>query len=444
MSKISRRRMLKGMMGGAVVSIGLPYFEHHFNSHGTALAKTGALPSRFGTWFWGCGMNPARWVPETLGKDYDLPPELAMAIEGYSHKVSVLSGFDTPVNGANNHPHYSVPIITLTGVAPPTAQDVPRATFDTEIANVIGTTTRFRSLDLTADATSHAWSAAAAGTPSPAESSPVAFYQRIFTEGFQIGGQGTFTPDPAVMARKSVLSAVIEQAKALESELGSHDRQRLDQYLTAIRQLENQVDVLLQEPPVLEACFLPEPPGGDTPGLEISDVVARHHLMADLLSVALACDQSRVFNLNLWRRFTDVYYPGEEVGYHQMTHDEVFDTGLGYQPLCQRFHVEAMGCFRYLLERLDSIEEGDGTLLDNSVVFAHSCTEFPKDHGTKNIPVLIAGTGGGRITTGKHIAGAGSPTSRAALTMQQAFDVPVATWGDRDIETSSPIAELLG
>jgi hypothetical protein len=103
-----------------------------------------------------------------------------------------------------------------------------------------------------------------------------------------------------------------------------------------------------------------------------------------------------------------------------------------------------MDAWRYLLTELDSIQEGANTLLDNTAVFAHSGTEFPKDHGTKNIPMLIAGSAGGRLATGLHVRGAGSPTSRAALTLQQAFGVPVSTWGDREIQTSTPIDELLG
>lgn len=442
-ARYGRRRVLRGMMGGAAVCVGLPLFDCLFDGNGRVLAQTGAYPVRFGTWFWGCGMNPARWVPTIEGSGYDLPPELARGLEGFESKVSVLSGFDTPVNGQTNHPHYSPPMVTLTGHAPTSPNDIPRATFDVEIANVIGTATRFRQLDITADGRGQAWSAQSAGTPSPTESSPIALYRRVFGSDFQIGGSGTFVPDPAVMVRKSVLSSVLEQAKSLEQELGSHDRQRLDQYFTSIRQLENQLDVLLQEPPDLPACFLPESPGRENLAQLITHVVETHDLFADLLTIALACDQTRVFNVNLWRIFTDVRFEGESVGYHQLTHDEFVDPALGYQPKSQRFLLQAMDCWKHLLTQLDSIEEGDGTLLDHTAVFAHSGTEFPKDHGTKNIPMLIAGSAGGKLRTGVHVRGAGSPTSRAALTLQQVFGVPVATWGVGDIETNTPIGEII-
>lgn len=441
-SKLSRRRVLKGMLGGAVVSVGLPLFDLLFDEHGQALAEEGGSPVRFGTWFWGCGVNPSRWVPGADGAGYDLPPELALAVGPFQDKLSVLTGFDTPLNGRNNFPHYSPPVVTLTGDSPLDGNHIPRATFDVEIANVIGTTTRFRALDVTADARDSAWSAASTGARAPAESSPVALYQRVFGEGFQLGG-GEFVPDPAVMVRKSVLSTVLEQSKSLEQELGSHDRQRLDQYFTAVRQLENQLEIMLTEPPELPACYEPSSPPSANQVQEIDQVVKTHNLMADLLAVALACDQTRVFNVNLWRLFTDVRFPGEEVGYHQLTHDEIVDETLGYQTQSQRFLVRAMECWQHLLTALDDIDEGAGTLLDNVAVFAHSGTEFPKEHGTQNIPMMLAGSAGGRLNTGLHVRGGASPTSRVALTLQQAFGVPLSKWGVGEIETSSPVADLL-
>lgn len=440
--RIDRRRVLKGMLGGAAVSVGMPLFDCLFDGRGEALAQTGAIPVRFGTWFWGCGVNPRRWVPAADGTGYDTPPELAMAVEGFQDRISVLTGFDTPLNGRNNYPHYSPPMVTLTGDSPTSLEHIPRATFDVEIANVVGTSTRFRTLDLTADGRQAAWSAQGAGARAPAMGTALALYQRVFGEGFQLGG-GEFVPDPRVMVRRSVLSAVLEQSRRLESTLGSADRARLDQYYTSVRQLENQLDVLLTEPPELPGCFEPEAPREAEPSLRLDFVTRNHNLLADLLAVALTCDQTRVFNLNLWRLFTDVHFDGEDVGYHQLTHDERVDESLGYQPLSQRFFVRAMECWRHLLGALDGIEEGDGTLLDRVAIFAHSGTEFPKEHGTTNIPMMVAGRAGGRLVPGRHIRGGGSPTTRATLTMQQLFGVPVSSWGTGDAETSAPIGDLL-
>lgn len=438
----TRRRILKGVLGGATVAVGLPLFDALFDGNGEILALEGKAPARFGTWFWGCGVNPGRWVPTKEGAGYDLPPELAAGIEGFAHKVNVLTGFDTPLNGRNNFPHYSPPMVTLTGDSPTGDHHVPRATFDQEIAGVISANSRFRSLDLHAEGDTSSWSAAGTGATTPTVGSPLQLYQRVFGEGFQLGG-GAFSPDPKILVRKSVLSAVLEDTKRLKLELGSHDQHRLDQYFTSVRQLEQQLDILLTEPPELAACSKPASTGKGPPALLVQQVVANHKMLTDLLVLALACDQTRVFNMTLWRLFTDVRYPGEQVGYHSLTHDEAVDPSLGYQPLSQRFLLEAMGCWRYLLQALADVQEGNGTLLDHVAVFAHSGTEFPKEHGTQNIPMMVAGSAAGLFKTGLHLRGGASSTARVALTLQQGFGVPVGTWGVGDNETSTALGELL-
>ncbi len=438
----TRRRMLRGVLGGAAVAVGLPLFDALFDEHGEVLADEGKAPARFGTWFWGCGMNPKRWVPSQEGKGYDLPPELAMAVEGFADQVSVLTGFDSFLNGRNNFPHYSPPIVTLTGDSPVHDQHVPRSTFDQEIAAVIGANSRFRTLDIHAEGHASAWSAAGTGATMPTVGSPFELYQRVFGEGFQLGGDG-FVPDPKLLVRKSVLSAVLEDSKSLEAELGSHDRHRLDQYFTSVRQLEKQLEIALTEPPDLAACAAPASTVKGKPAPLIEQVVANHRLLTDLLVLALACDQTRVFNLTLWRMFTDVRYPGEQVGYHSLTHDEAIDATLGYQPLSQRFLVEAMGCWRYLLQSLAGVQEGDGTLLDHVAVFAHSGTESAKEHGTQNLPLMVAGSASGALRPGVHVRGTGSSVARVALTLQQAMGVPLGSWGVGDNETSSPVTALL-
>src|SRR6516225_862494 len=90
--EIGRRRVLRGMLSGAAVTVGLPFLDCMLNTNGTALASGRPLPIRFGTWNWGCGMNPQRFVPTKTGADYDLPPELKF-IEAHKHQINVFSGF---------------------------------------------------------------------------------------------------------------------------------------------------------------------------------------------------------------------------------------------------------------------------------------------------------------------------------------------------------------
>src|SRR5471032_2685384 len=103
---LKRRRVLRGMLNGGAVTVALPLLDCFLNNNGTALASGAPLPIRFGTWFWGLGVNPARWVPEKVGADYDIKSELS-AIEPYKSRISVLSGFDVLLDGQPNIPHFS-------------------------------------------------------------------------------------------------------------------------------------------------------------------------------------------------------------------------------------------------------------------------------------------------------------------------------------------------
>src|SRR5262245_39528532 len=116
--QLSRRTVLRGMLGGMAVSIGLPLLDIFLNDHGTALAEGAPLPLRFGTWFWGCGMNPDRWAPKTEGADYELSPELEV-LGDLRPQVSVLSGFNVFLDGQPNVPHYTAVVANLTGTTPP-------------------------------------------------------------------------------------------------------------------------------------------------------------------------------------------------------------------------------------------------------------------------------------------------------------------------------------
>ena len=113
----TRRNLLKGMLGGAAVTVGLPLLDIFLDGNGTALASGAAIPVRFGTWFWGCGINANRWMPEKYGADYDIKPELS-AIAPYKHKVSILSGFNAILGGRPNLNHWSGAMATLSGACP--------------------------------------------------------------------------------------------------------------------------------------------------------------------------------------------------------------------------------------------------------------------------------------------------------------------------------------
>jgi hypothetical protein len=441
---LNRRTVLRGTMRGAGIAIGLPLLDIFLNVNGEAMAATGApMPVRFGTWFWGLGVNPPRWVPTKVGKDYDLKIELE-PIKALQHKINILSDYNIPLDGKPNLPHVSGGVAIRTGMAAVGEGSLPGPSFDVLIGDKIGTRTRFRSLEISAAGDPrNSLSGRGAGNLNPSETSPVALYTRLFGPGFHDPNKADFTPDPAVMARRSVLSAVTEQRQALASRLGAADKAKLDQYFTSLRQLEKQLDVELTKPEPMQACIVPSKPVERPINPDIENVMANHRLMTDLLVMGLACDNARVFNMNFNNGASSLTKVGSTITHHQLTHEEVLDNRLGYQPEVTFFINKIMAAWTDFVMALDAVKEGDKTLLDNTLVFAHSETEFAKFHTIDNIPMMTAGSAGGRIKTGLHIPGGGTPVSRVGLTLQTAMGVSVDKWGTGSMETNKNIGEML-
>jgi hypothetical protein len=335
-------------------------------------------------------------------------------------------------------------VAVRTGRAINADRGLPGASFDIAIGDKVGTRSRFRSLEISSSGDPrNSLSGRGGGNLNPSEVSPAAFYQRIFGTGFQDPNSGTFTPDPAVMARRSVLSGVTEQRQALEKSVGAADRQKLDQYFTSVRQLEKQLEVQLTKPEPLEACVVPSSVADRAVNAEIENVIENHELMTDLLVFALACDQTRVFNMMFNNGASSLTRIGSTITHHQLTHEEVLDSRIGYQPEATYFLTKIMEAWVYFVAALDKVQEGDRTLLDNTLVFAHSETEFAKFHTIDNLPMMTAGSAGGAVKTGVYVNGAGSPISRVGLTLQQAMGVPIDRWGSKSMETRKSISEIL-
>lgn len=443
MARLSRRTILRGLFNGAAVGVALPLLDCFLDNHGRALASGAPIPVRFGTWFWGLGVTEDRWKPTKIGAGYDVPYELK-PIEPYRDKISILSGFDVLLDGKPNLPHNSGGIGIRTGIAP-TSAALPGPSFDVLIADKIGTGTRFRSLEISAtrDAT-NSLSGRGEGSLNPAETSPINFYNRLFGPEFVDPNSANFTPNPQIMARHSVLSAVAEQRKDLEARVGARDRERLDQYFTALRQTEQQLSLQLEKPAPLEACRIPTRPVDTTPpNNQIEYVVENHKNMAQLLAMALACNQTHVFNMNFNNGASSLTKAGSTISHHQLTHEEPVDPKLGYQPESTWFVERCMEAFGVFVDTLGQFKEGDGTLLDNSLVVAHSETNFAKAHTVDGIPMMLAGRAGGKVKTGLHVAGGATAASRVGLTLQQVMGVPIDAWGEGGLHTNKPISEIM-
>jgi hypothetical protein len=444
-AKFDRRTLLRGMLGGGAVSVGLPLLDCFLDGNGAALASGAPLPVRFGTWFWGCGLNPGRWIPQKTGADYDMPAEIKV-LEPFRDRLSVFSNFKAMVDGKPAVVHYTGSMSILTGTAPKAVDTVEAPTFDTFVADAIGTTTRFRSLELAATGNPRdSNSRRSSSVINPAEGSPVAFYTRLFGPDFKDPNAADFKPDPKVMARQSVLSAVAEQRQTILAGLGANDKARLDQYFTSVRQLEQQLAMQLEKPAPLEACAPPQQPAWKETkeNTEIGVVSANHKLMAGLLAQALACDQTRVFNMAFGDATSSLRKPGSTVTHHQLTHEEPIDEQLGYQPEATYFVDRIMEGFLAMLQALDGVKEGDGTLLDHTLLLAHSECSYAKIHSLETLPMFIAGKAGGRIRSGVHVDGNGDAVTRVGLTVQQALGLPVNSWGGGAMQTAKSISEIM-
>lgn len=443
MSQLSRRRFLKGTLNGGAVTVALPFLDCFLNENGTALASGAPLPLRFGTWSWGLGMSEAIFVPAKTGTNFDLPPEIESLAPVRRH-INLFTNFDVFRDAAPNLCHHSGWVILRSGIAPQSRENRPGETIDVTVARKIGNETRFRSLSATATGdVRDSFSYENGNSVNVPEWSPLRFYQRLFGADFQDPNAATFTPDPRVMVRKSSLSVVLDDAKKLNRQLGAEDRARLDQYFTGLRDLERRFDLQLQKPHPREACVVPEPPPDLPTGLDADLVSERHRLMTDLMLMAVACDQTRVFNIFYAGAFSATIKPGYDKPHHTATHEEAVVPELKCQPNVSWFTRRAMDEWAYFVQAMADFREGDGALLDNAFVYATTDQSFAKIHSIKGIPMFSAGTAQGRVRTGLHINGGGSPGCRLGYTAQRLMGLDVPSWGDKSNKTSKEISEIL-
>ncbi len=446
-----RRRFLRGLLGGGAVGVALPFLDCFLNDNGTALAATGApIPVRFGTWYWGMGHTPGHAIVEKT----QTSPGIGFlseteALKPFENELSFFSSYGMPLDGRSNYTHFTGWVGTRTGTVPQRNREIEDTTLDLLIADVIGNGTRFKTIDVSSVGIAREnYSARNSDSRAQAEISPVALYAKLFGQGFVDPNATEFKPDPMVMVEKSVLSAFMEESRDYVKTLGAADKDRLDEYFTSIRQVENQLALQLQEPEPNEVCVIPEKP--DEPPedrlasvREMPNVIETHKVMSKLLAMAVACNQTKVFNMVFTDNFANVRKPGETYTHHLLTHSEVIDPTLGYQPLAYWFNKRASEGMAMYLEILSSIREGDGTLLDNCLVFCSSETNYAKVHSIDGIPIFFAGKAGGRVKTGLHVVGGGDPITRVGLTAMKVMGVPIQSWGTKSLRTSKLITDVM-
>jgi hypothetical protein len=387
---LGRRTFLKGLTAtGALVQIGLPPLMAMFDFSGKAYAAdpsvTGlgkSIDKRFLLWWNGNGIPERYWIPRETGPDYELTPclEPIAKVRDYVHVLSGVDNVAARLDGQGNG-HFSALCGSMTGTAY-TGRGAAGPSIDQILAAKIGTKTRFRSLQVGVAQESHGenvhrnmtW--AGYERALPPEMIPHNLFDRLFG-----------VKDEAWVSRKrSVLDVVSEDVTKLESTLGAADRQRLDQHLTSVRDLERAIASL----PPDYGKNIKEPE--DITDLTDYPKIAK--LQSDLVIHAFASGQTRVAAYMLTKCQSLTRFPW--LGHADNRHHDYTHTNAGspqqqriMRDIC-RWHVEE---FAYMLEGLKAIPEGDGNLLDHTAcVMVHEHAEA-NPHKCNGLAVLVAGGG---------------------------------------------------
>ncbi|HEX4637752.1 MAG TPA: DUF1552 domain-containing protein [Rhizomicrobium sp.] len=440
----TRRFLLRGLFQGSAATMALPFLDCFLDGKGEALAATGrAIPTRFGTFFWGCGLTKALYLPKSAGANYEDTPQLA-SLKPYKGKFNLLSGFRAYVDDKPNIQHWTGNAAITTGIAPAEDTKFDAKTIDQTIADNIAQGARFRSVEISCCGNKReSYSSLGGSNINPPEISPLGLYTRLFGPGFQDPSKGDWKPNPEILLQQSVLSVVADDRKLLSKGVGAGDRARLDEYFTSVRELEKTLQVELQRPEITAQVEIPTAPEEMPMNKAVPNLRRVTPILARLLALGLATDQTRVFNMAFSEPASTIYVPGDSRPFHQSTHEEPVDETVGYQPITSKFSTYSMEGFATLLEALDGIKEGNGTLLDHSLVFAYTDTSNAKLHAVDGIPMILAGSASARLKTGIHYAGASTSVARVGLTVQQAMGLSVDRWGTDSNMTNKPISEIL-
>jgi len=448
---LSRRTMLRGALGGSAVALALPALEAMLNTHGDAHADGTELPRRFVTWFFGNGValvdpaNPAaglRFAPTETG-EYALTPQLA-ALENVKEYCSILSGFEINAAAEHRRGHHDgvagffsgYPFIELEANGAPYASKFGGPSIDQVVAAEIGDQTFLPSIELAISKrvitgegpTLQYMSHKGPDEPLPQIFDPREAWERMF-------GSFSVPDDPEKPTRLSVLDAVSEDVKRLQSRVGAADRQRLEAHLSSVALLRAQIDAM---PP---ACTLPLQPNQDNEDIDGSEQLAEvNAVMSDLLALAFRCDITRVASVQFsgsvaYTVFSEL---GQSMGHHEMTHDSTQNENV------DQATIYTIGQFAYLLEALKNTDEGGLNLLDNSCLLLSSDAASGLTHSVFDQPCIVAGGGGGALVhPGIHYRSPSAENNSDILLACLQTTCPTATSAGGGIgQSTTPLSAL--
>jgi hypothetical protein len=453
---IGRRTVLRGLVGGVAVGIGLPPLEAMFNGNGTAYAQGAAIPKRLGVFFWGNGVKLDRWTPQNTGSQWTPSLELAplMPVKDY---VNVVSGMNIKTGNERGHHAGSVgilsgsPMISQPHPNSPYASTFSAPSIDQVAANAIGTTTRFKSLevgiskriDSVEGTTLHYLSHNGPDSANPPEYDPGAVFSRLFGADFVPPGTTSTMPaiDVSKVLKKSVLDAVQADVTALKMKVGTADGKRLDQHMENIRSIENRIVTNTGSPVAQAKCSVPTKPTLPSETSSKEAIAERMTAMSNLIAMAFACDQTRVFSIMFTGSVcgTVFWQVGATGGHHDLTHNEPDP-----QPTVHNATIFTMQQFATLLTALKNVQEGAGNLLDSCAILASSDTADGKAHSINDYPILVAGRAGGKLTypSVHYRSPNGENASMVLMSMLRAVGVPLTTFGGGGGQVTSGLSAI--
>jgi hypothetical protein len=439
---MSRRTVLKGLG----TTLALPWLEAMgpLRCWAADAPVPQRAPNRLAWVYIPNGAHMPDWTPKEVGADYELP-YILKPLEAYKQDMTVLSGLAADkarAHGDGGGDHARAMSAFLTGAQPHKTDGTDirvGISADQVAAGRIGHLTRLASLEIGADPTNMAGSCdtgyscvynsnlswASATTPMPKMCNPRLIFERLFGSGSsaeQLQRNRT---------RRSILDVVLADSKDLQVGLSTHDRRKLDEYFTAVRDIESRID---------RAEKLPPAPTPDYPHPQDIPASYEEHLriLCDLVVLAFQTDTTRISTLVFANESSNRTYPfvGVRDAHHELSHHQRNAAKQMKIREINLFHVKQ---FAYFLEKLRTTKEGDGTLLDHSTIVYGGAIADGDRHNHDNLPILLAGKACGTLKPGRHIQfEKETPINNLWLSMLDRVDSRVESLGD----STGRIAEL--
>lgn len=441
---MSRRTFLRG----AGVALALPWLEAMTPGRMLRAAEAPAAPVRMAVLFMPNGVHPKMWTPEQVGSDFELSPILEPLADLKDELLVLTNLGHQACRTGDGHYVKTAGLLTGTTITKTVGIDLNcnGVSMDQIAARTVGKLTPLPSLELGTEAVqtgvdnavgytrvygAHiAW----AGPTSPLakDISPRLVFERLFRAG-QPGGD-------AAREDRQLLDLVLEDARKLRNKLGTGDRQRMDEYLDSVRTLEQRLERASRTE---QTAWKPRAPinPANMPPAGIPESHQEHvQLMLDLIVLAFQTDTTRISTFMFGNSVSNKnfsFVDGVKGAHHSLSHHQNEEDKLRQYQLIARWHVAQ---YAYILNKLKAIREGEGSLLDNTMVLFGSDLRDGNKHDPKNLPIVLAGRAGGRLTTGQHLKYRDdTPLSNLYVSMLQAFGTPVERFAD----SSGPLPGVL-